>query len=61
MKAERSQIEEKSESGAPSAKSQNVEQTVHQTVANATLKISLGCSRVQHAEHTPPGLPLHEM
>jgi len=48
MKAERSQIEEEGLSGAPSAKCQNVEQTVQQTVANALLNI---CSRVLHAEH----------
>lgn len=54
MKAERNQIEEKSESVARSAKSPNVEQTVHQTVANVMLKMSPGCSRALHAEH--PGL-----
>lgn len=37
MKAERRQTEEKSESGTGSAKSQNMEQTVHQTVANVML------------------------
>lgn len=54
MKEERSQIEEKSESVALSTKSPNVEQTVHQTMANVVLKMSPGCSRGLHAEH--PGL-----
>ena len=55
MKAERSQTEERSESGTQSAKSQNVEQAVHQTAANVTLQTSSGCSKVLRAEH--PGLP----
>ncbi len=52
MQTERSHTEERSESGTLRARSQNVEQTVHQTVANVMLKISHGRSRALHAEHT---------